>query len=107
VIIGGVNLIFTKNYENTVNNTLKYLESIKWDIVTHVKSIESIPSLIEIIQIDPTIELLRLEILPESSFMIINHTLYDHIIDWNGSNRMYQHLKTKEMNIISLTNLFN
>ena len=106
VIIGGVNLIFTKKYENTLNKTLKYLESIEWDIVTHVKSIDSVPSLIEIIQIDPTIELLRLEHLLESSFMIINHKLYDHIISWNGSNRMYQHLKAKELNVISLTDLF-
>lgn len=106
VIIGGVNLIFTKKYENTVHKTLKYLESDKWDIVTHVKSIDTIPNLIEIIQISPTIELLRLESLLESSFMIINHTLYDHIIGWNGSNRMYQHLKAKELNVISLTDLF-
>jgi hypothetical protein len=106
VIIGGVNLIFTKKYENTLNKALKYLESIEWDIVTHVKSIDSVPSLIEIIQIDPTIELLRLEHLLESSFMIVNHKLYDHIISWNGSNRMYQHLKAKELNVISLTDLF-
>ena len=106
VIIGGVNLIFTKKYGNTLNKTLKYLESIEWDIVTHVKSIDTIPNLIEIIQIDPTIELLRPETLPESSFMVINDTLYDHIISWNGSNRMYQHLKMKELNVISLTDLF-
>jgi hypothetical protein len=106
VIIGGVNLIFTKNYENTVSKTLQYLESTEWDIITHVKSIDAIPDLIEIIQIDPKIELLRPEVLPDSSFMIINHTLYDHIISWNGSNRMRQHLKMKELNVISLTDLF-
>ena len=106
VIIGGVNLIFTKKYDDTIRNTLKYLESTEWDIVTHVKSIDSIPSLIEIIQISPTIELIRPETLPESSFMIIHNKLYDHIISWNGSNRMYQHLKAKELNVISLTDLF-
>jgi hypothetical protein len=106
VIIGGVNLIFTKKYEHTINKTLKYLESSEWDIVTHVKSIESIPSLIETIQIDPTIELLRPETIPESTFMIVHKTLYDHIIGWNGSNRMYQHLKSKELKVISLTDLF-
>jgi hypothetical protein len=106
VIIGGVNLIFTKNYEHTVTKTLKYLESTQWDIVTHVKSIDAVSNLIETIQIDPTIELLRPETIPESSFMIINHTLYDHIISWNGSNRMYQHLKMKELNVIALTDLF-
>jgi hypothetical protein len=106
VIIGGVNLIFTKKYEHAISKTLKYLESNEWDIITHVKCIESIPSLIEIIQIDPTIELLRPEILPESSFMIVHNTLYDHIIGWNGSNRMHQHLKTKELKVISLTDLF-
>jgi hypothetical protein len=106
VIIGGVNLIFTKKYEHAISKTLKYLESNEWDIITHVKSIESIPNLIEIIQIDPTTELLRPETLPESSFMIVHDTLYDYIIDWNGSNRMYQHLKTKELKVISLTDLF-
>ena len=106
VIIGGINLIFTKKYDDTIRNTLKYLESTEWDIVTHVKSIDSIPSLIEIIQISPTIELIRPETLPESSFMIIHNKLYDHIISWNGSNRMYQHLKAKELNIISVTDLF-
>ena len=106
VIIGGVNLIFTKKYEHTITKTLKYLESTEWDIITHVKSIESIPSLIEIIQIDPTIELLRPETIPESSFMIVNDKLYEHIIAWTGSNRMHQHLKTKEIKVISLTDLF-
>ena len=38
--------------------------------------------------------------------MIINYTLYDHIISWNGNNRMYEHLKKKELDVISLTKVF-
>ena len=106
VIIGKLDLFFSKRYNNTISSALKYLESIKWDIITHVKSVDMIPSLIEIIQLESNIELIRSDILPESSFMIINYTLYDHIISWNGNNRMYEHLKKKELDVISLTKVF-
>jgi hypothetical protein len=75
-------------------------------MITSVKSIDSIPVLIEIIQIDVDIELLRPETLPESSFMIINSRMYDYIMAWNSSINMHHYLKMKEPYTISLTSLF-
>ena len=104
--IGTTNLVFSKNYVNNTNKTLKYLESCEWDIITHVKTIDSIPNLIEIIQIDPIVELLRHENILDIQFMVINNTLYDYIIAWNGSTNLLQYLNAKELKIISLTDLF-
>ena len=39
-------------------------------------------------------------------FMVINNTLYDYIIAWNGSTNLLQYLNAKELKIISLTDLF-
>lgn len=106
VSIGTTNLVFSKKFINNTTKALNYLESGEWDILTSVKNIDTIPNLIEIIQIDPAVELLRHEKLIDIQFMVINNTLYDYIISWNGSSSLLHYLNTKELKIISLTDLF-
>ena len=108
VIIGKDNLKFSKNYDNFIRKTLNFLDNIKleWEIITDGHPVEEITNLIEIIQIDSDVEIVRTNFFIESNFIMFNHNIYDYILEWNNSVSLTQHLKMRELNNLCIQNLF-
>ena len=78
VIIGKDNLKFSKNYNKFISKTLKFLDNIKleWEIITDGHPIEEITNLIEIMQIDSDVEIIRTNFFESWRKIMLNFWTY-------------------------------